>query len=68
MIWNSTKLQRNQQYRYKRQILIFSHASWNARGGKSFTFRTRSGAWKHLSRNQLDYVEAIEQRSEGFTQ
>lgn len=66
MIWDSTLLQRNQQYRYKKQVLIFSHSSWNARGGKSFTFRTAKGAWKHLSRNQLDHLEAIEQLREGF--
>lgn len=68
MIWDSTKLQRNQQYRYKRQILIYSHLSWNARGSKSFTFRTARGAWKHLSRNQLREIDAIVALREGFVE
>ncbi|MDF5726626.1 MAG: hypothetical protein PUP92_00965 [Rhizonema sp. PD38] len=66
MIYDTTLLQRNQQYRYKKQLLIYSHSTWNSRGSKSFTFRTAKGAWKHLSRNQLDHVEAIEQLREGF--
>lgn len=68
MIWDSVLLQRNQQYRYKRQVLIFSHYSWSARGNKTFVFRTTRGSWKRFSRNQLDSVEAVEPMREGFTQ
>ena len=68
MIFDTTLLERNKQYQYKKQVLIYSHSSLNTRGGKSFTFRTAKGAWKHLSRNQLDYVYAVEQLREGFTE
>lgn len=66
MIWDSTLLERNKQYRYKKQLLTYSHPSWSSRNTKSFVFRTARGAWKRLSRNQLDYVHAVEQRREGF--
>jgi hypothetical protein len=66
MIFDTTLLERNKRYQYKKQILLYSHASINARGGKNFIFRTARGAWKRLSRNQLDHVYAVEQRREGF--
>ena len=66
MIYDSTLLQRNKQYQYRKQILIYSHSSLNARGGKNFTFRSQKGAWKHLSRNQLREVSPVEPLREGF--
>ena len=68
MIWDSTLLERNKQYRYKKQLITYSHPSWSSRNTKSFVFRTARGGWKHLSRNQLDHVETIEQLREGFTE
>ena len=49
-----------------KQLLIYSHSSLNARGGKNFTFRTAKGSWKHLSRNQLKECSAVEVLREGF--
>ena len=67
MIYDTTLLERNKQYRFKKQILLYSHASINARGGKNFTFRTARGTWKHLSREQLRLVDAVEPLREGMT-
>ena len=66
MIFDTTLLERNKQYQYRKQVLIYSHSSLNARGGKNFTFRTAKGAWKHLSRNQLREVDAVSPLREGF--
>ena len=67
MIYDTTFLERNKQYRYKKQILIYSHSSINARGSKSCTFRTVKGACQHLSREQLRLVDAVEPLREGMT-
>ncbi|MDF5731727.1 MAG: hypothetical protein PUP92_27905 [Rhizonema sp. PD38] len=61
-------LERNKQYRYHKQLLIFSHTTINTRGSKIFTFRTARGAWKNLSRNQMQFVDAVKPIREGFTQ
>ncbi len=68
MIFDTTLLERNKRYQYKKQILFYSHASINARGGKNLTFRTPRGAWKCLSRNQVREVYPIDLLREGMTE
>ena len=68
MIYDTTLLEQNKRYQYKKQILFYSHASINARGSKNFTFRTAKGTWKRLSRNQVREVYPIQQLREGMTE
>ena len=68
MIHDTTLLQPNHQYLYKRQTLIVSHSSTLARGAKAFVFRSALGSWKHLSRNQLREVSTVEPLREGFVE
>lgn len=60
MIGDTTELRKGHQYKFRNQILTYSHKSQLSRGAGAFSFRTVKGNWKVLSRNQLNEVSPID--------